>query len=154
MGEWSDPLTGLDSAPYFREHVQDLLARRPETFQPFLYGVSRINKFEEIVEGSSSSFGDALLVSAAHAAQLIVRGGDRVGRLGRDHFGFALLAAHPSEASACEARLRTALTYHDFASQKFELHFAFIWIGDSRSTLAEIEYDIDLALALHDPKKE
>ena len=148
MGEWSDPLTGLDSAPYFREHVQDLLARRAETFQPFLYGVSRIKGFEEMVEVSSTSFGDALLVSAAHAAQLIVRGGDRVGRLGRDHFGFALLAAHQSEASACEARLRTALTNLEYASQKVELLFAFLWIADSRRKLAEIEYEIDLALAL------
>jgi hypothetical protein len=44
--------------------------------------------------------------------------------------------------------LRTALTNLEYASQKVELLFAFLWIADSRRKLAEIEYEIDLALAL------
>lgn len=148
MSEWSDGLTGLDTAPFFREHVTSLLSRRAAQFQPILYGVSSVVGYQKLVEERSLSFGDALLVSISHHVQLLVRAGDRVGRLGRDHFGYALLAAHQVEASACEERLRTALTHHFFNSEEFELAFAFTWIGDGARQLAEIEYDIDVALSL------
>ena len=144
MGEWSDSLTGLDSAPFFREHVQGLLARRPEKFQPFLYGVSRISKFDEVIKSKSVSFGDALIASAAHSAREIVRGGDRVGRLGRDHFGFALLASSEEEASACEIRFRRSLASHFFADLEYEILFAFIWVAEVGKKLSDIDYEIDL----------
>ncbi len=148
MSEWSDGLTGLDTAPFFREHVTSLLARRAAQFQPILYGVSKVVGYQKLVEERSISFGDALLVSISNQVQLLVRAGDRVGRLGRDHFGYALLAAHQVEALACEERLRTALTHQFFDSEEFELVFAFTWIGDGAKKLAEIEYDIDVALSL------
>ena len=148
MSEWSDGLTGLDTAPFFREHVTSLLSRRSAQFQPILYGVSEVVGFQKLVDERSLSFGDALLVSMSHQAQLLVRSGDRVGRLGRDHFGYALLAASQVEASACEERLRASLTDHVFDSEEFELLFAFTWIGDSTRKLAEIEYDVDVALSL------
>ena len=148
MGEWSDGLTGLDTAPFFREHVTSMLSRRAAQFQPILYGVSEVVGYQKLVEERSLSIGDALLVSISHQAQLLVRAGDRVGRLGRDHFGYALLAATQVEASACEERLRASLTDHVFDSEEFELLFAFTWIGDSTRKLAEIEYDVDVALSL------
>ena len=144
MGEWSDPLTGLDSAPFFREHVQGLLARRPEKFQPFLYGVSRISKFDEVIATHSVSFGDALIASAAYSVREIVRGGDRVGRLGRDHFGFALLASSEEEALACQTRLRDSLSSHFFADLEYEILFAFIWVAEVGKQLSDIDYEIDL----------
>ena len=148
MSEWSDGLTGLDTASFFREHVTSLLSRRAAQFQPILYGVSEVVGYQKLVEERSLSIGDALLVSISHQAQLLVRAGDRVGRLGRDHFGYALLAATQVEASACEERLRASLTDHVFDSEEFELLFAFTWIGDSTRKLAEIEYDVDVALSL------
>ena len=49
--------------------------------------------------------------------------------------------------SKFESMLKTNKVFF-FDSEEFELLFAFTWIGDSTRKLAEIEYDVDVALSL------
>lgn len=91
---YSDPLTGLATAPLFEDRLRQALRRAGRDGQPRAVLVVDIDDFDSLNRGLGDAAADDVLVEVADRLRRSVRAADSVARLRDDEFAVLLEAGH------------------------------------------------------------
>lgn len=102
--EREDPVTGLDGATRFRDHLRGAARRRRGDENPWV-ALAGIEGLAEVNDRFGRGAGDELLRTVAFELRTSLREGDKLARLGGGEFGIVIDAPHGDEATAAFERL-------------------------------------------------
>jgi len=105
----TDHLTGLSSRGQFLQSAQEALARAQRYGLPLSLVMLDIDHFKQVNDRHGHALGDEALRAVAQVCMSMLRGQDRVGRLGGEEYCLLLPDTDAPAAEAAAERLRDAI---------------------------------------------
>jgi diguanylate cyclase (GGDEF)-like protein len=109
-----DGLTRCYNHKYFKERLEQEIARARRYDSPFTLGLLDIDNFRRINDSHGHAAGDVILVSVSNVIMAGLRSTDVVARYGGEEFALLLVEAGVEEASIIAARMREQIATQAF----------------------------------------